>query len=182
VEDPAGRQWPLVPTGSNQSYYSTPITTGVPDSGNEGLSYQGETAFTYYASDTTDTVSLDRSLYFYPVSHLPVQDSPLGVQVGTTIPTLFWHNVNTLDPMETDYLLVRILDWFYFEVYSALLSPGMVQFAVPAGLLSAPQIYCWEITAVRTGYGGDPVGRGTGFKGMNPWPLISNSSCFQVSP
>ncbi|MCX5914244.1 MAG: hypothetical protein NTV04_20210, partial [Deltaproteobacteria bacterium] len=141
------------------------------------------------ASDTTNTVSIDRNLYFYPVSpvsHLPVQDDPLGEDIHTTTPILRWHNV---DPQETDHLLVRIyqaenLIIFvnYSEIFTEILSPWDTETTVPAGLLNIGSVYCWEITAVHTGPGGDDAGHGVGFSSMSDWPSLTESSCFQVSP
>jgi hypothetical protein len=200
AESPGGVQRPLALSGSNQYVYSTPLTTNaVPDSTDEGLSYQGDTPFTFYATDTTYTISTLRNIYFYPGSHLPNPISPQDGELTSLTPTLTWDNVDlpTTDHLQLKILVVLydstfILPPFYLNaaIYTTMLSPETTSHAVPAGILDPdpdnnPLIYtyyCWQIIAVRTGPGGDETGRGIGFRSMSNWPLPTGSSCFKVSP
>ncbi|MDD5223477.1 MAG: Ig-like domain-containing protein [bacterium] len=223
AEGPGGVQRPLALSGSSQYVYSTPVSMTVPDSIDEGLSYQGDIPFTFYATDTTYTISTLRNIYFYPDPAVPNPISPGGGQTTGLTPTLTW-SIPDLSP--TDYLQVKILLAFYavdpiyfqplamptprymdMEIYAAMLSPGTTSHVVPAGILdpdldlnfyldtyldpyfgaylglySIQYYYCWQITAVRTGPGGDDTGHGTGFRSMSNWPSPTGSSCFKVSP
>jgi len=170
VEDQAGGEWPLVSILSGRYRYATPVTS-TPDSGDEDLGYDGFMTYTFYASDLVDEVAVERDLYVFPLSQIPIQDDPisdLNVPYGDV--TLTWHNVNTA---LTDYLVVRVLSAVFTEVHSAKLPPDATEYTVPRELLVPGGLYLWEVTAVRTGYGGEPIGRGSGYNSLTSWFLLS---------